>query len=136
MGVGLDAVGGAADLVEDGFRCAPEVQRGDLNRLARVPDLVRLWFALAGGVDQQARGQIGRRRKTASATSEPCSKMDIAGTPQTSRTMFPPPGVSGAMRGRNVYATGMKGSWKAVAFVTTRGDGSSQRSSQSSGDGS
>ena len=108
MGVGLDAVGEVADLVEDGFRCAPEVQRGDLNRLARVPDLVRLWFALAGGVDQQARGQIGRRRKTASATCEPWSKMDIARTPQTSRITFSPPGLSGAMRERNVYASGMK----------------------------
>ena len=40
MGVGLDAISEAADLAEDGFRRAGEVKRGDLDRLARVPDLV------------------------------------------------------------------------------------------------
>ena len=52
MGVGLDAISEAADLAEDGFRRAGEVERGDLDRLPRVPDLVRAWFVLVGGVDQ------------------------------------------------------------------------------------
>ena len=49
--VGLDATRESANLVEDGFRSTPEVQRGDLDRLARVLDLVRTWLVLAGGVD-------------------------------------------------------------------------------------
>ena len=51
VGVGLDATRESANLVEDGFRRTPEVQRGDLDRLARVLDLVRTWLVLAGGVD-------------------------------------------------------------------------------------